>query len=63
MNIGAISSSMASANIQSQFGMKMLAKELNVDKEMGNEIVNMIDKASMERSVNPNIGSNFDVSL
>ena len=63
MDIGSISTALASSKINGQVGVAMLAKTLDTQKTEGDGIVKMIDAASMERSVYPNIGSNFDMSV
>ena len=44
-------------------GTLMLSKALDQQTTEGNGIVKMLDAAAMERSVNPAVGSNFDVSV
>lgn len=39
----------------------MLDKALDTNQELGQGLMKMIDSAAMERSVNPHIGSNFDM--
>ena len=63
MDIGALSTALASSQINSQFGVAMLSKTLDTQKTESQGLIEMIDSASMERSVNPNIGSNFDMSV
>ena len=41
----------------------ILAKALDTGRDMGQDMVQMIDAAAMERSVNPAIGGNIDVSV
>lgn len=63
MNIEGLSMNLAVGKVQSQVGMKVLSKALDTEEQMGQGIVNMIDAAAMERSVNPAVGGNFDVKL
>ncbi len=67
MSIGAINTSVALAAVnQGQMGdvgVAMLSKALDQQSAEGAGIVKMIDSAAMERSVNPNVGGNFDVSV
>lgn len=56
--IPALSVQMASAKVQSQAGTAMLAKTLDTAKTGGDSLVKM-----MERSVNPSVGGNVDISL
>ena len=41
----------------------VLAKALDTGRDMGQEMVEMLDSAAMERSVNPAVGGNIDVSV
>lgn len=41
----------------------ILAKALDITQGYGQGIVEMLDSAAMERSVNPSVGSNIDISL
>lgn len=63
MDIAGLSMSMAQTNLQTDVGIAMLSKTMDLADTTGAAIVNMIDSASMERSVNPHIGSNFDMSV
>ncbi len=67
MSIGAINTSVTLAAVnQGQMGdvgVAMLSKALDQQSAEGAGIVKMIDSAAMERSVNPNVGGNFDVSV
>lgn len=45
------------------FSIKMLDKAMDTNEAIGQGIVEMIDSAAMERSVNPAVGSNFDMSV
>lgn len=44
-------------------GTAVLSKSMDEQKIEGAGILKMIDAASMENSVNPHIGGNFDVSV
>ncbi len=70
MNVGGISGSIAMASMinaqgtsMSQVGTALLSKALEEQENTGEGIVKMINAADMERSVNPNIGGNFDMSV
>ncbi len=60
MDIAAVSMALSSARLNSEVGVAVLSKAMDSNESMGEGIVSMIDKQSMEHSVNPNIGSNFD---
>ncbi|MBO4988161.1 MAG: YjfB family protein [Lachnospiraceae bacterium] len=61
MDIASISMAMAQTNTLSKIGVAVLDKAMEVNEVAGQGIVNMIDAAAMERSVNPSVGGNFDM--
>lgn len=61
MDIAKLSMSMSSIQTNSAFGVAMLSKSLDAASATGDQIINMIDASAMERSVNPAVGSNFDM--
>lgn len=61
MDIAAISMAMAQTNSLSQVGVAVLDNAMEANEIAGQGIVNMIDAAALERSVNPAVGSNFDM--
>lgn len=61
MDIAGVSTALSNASLNSKIGTAVLAKALDTEEALGNGIVEMIDAAAMERSVNPHIGSNFDM--
>ena len=63
MDIAALSMAMAQNKIMESFGVEMLSKTLDTQEQIGNEVVQMIDSAAMERSINPAIGGNIDISI
>ncbi|MCR4651456.1 MAG: YjfB family protein [Lachnospiraceae bacterium] len=63
MDIAGLSMSMARQNSLSEVGTAVLAKTLDTVEANGAGIVKMIDAAAMERSVNPSVGSNFDMVI
>ena len=63
MDIAALSMAMAQNKIMASFGVKMLSKTLDTQEQIGNEVVQMIDSAAMERSINPAVGGNIDISI
>lgn len=62
MNIPELSTAMANVNLQNQVGVAVLSKALDSTEQSGSSLINMMDR-SMELSVNPNIGSNFDMYI
>lgn len=61
MDIAGLSMSMSAAKVNTSFGVAMLSKSLDAASVAGDQITNMIDAAAMERSVNPSVGTNFDM--
>ena len=63
MDIAALSMAMSQNKIMSDVGTAVLSKAIDTGEQMGQSIVNMIDRSAMEVSVNPAVGSNFDMSV
>lgn len=63
MDIAGLSMTMATNNVQSQVSTAVLSKSMDSLEQMGQGLVEMIDVAAMERSVNPGVGANFDLRV
>ncbi len=63
MDIAGLGMAMSTANLTNDFGVAMLSKSLDTTQDIGEGLVEMIDKAAMERSVNPSVGGNFDFTV
>lgn len=61
MDIPGLSMAMSQMNLMQQVGVSVLSNQLDYAEKTGNTISQMIDSAGMERSVNPSVGSNFDM--
>ena len=61
MDITSLSMAMAQSSSLTKIGSALLSEAMDTNEMLGQGIVNMIDAAAMERSVNPHIGSNFDM--
>lgn len=61
MDIAGVSSALSNVSLQSKVSIAVLDKAMDTNKALGEGIVEMIDSAAMERSVNPHVGSNFDM--
>lgn len=59
--IGSTSMALTGSDSLSKVDIAMLSKALDANEVAGNGLLNMIDSAAMERSVNPSVGSNFDM--
>lgn len=62
MNIPELSTALANVNIQNQVGIAVLSKAMDSGEQTGASLIQMMDR-SMELSVNPNVGSNFDMCI
>lgn len=63
MDIAGLSMAMSTAKTNDSYGVAMLAKTLDQAEVTGSQVVDMMDAAAMERSVNPHIGGNFDMTV
>lgn len=63
MDITSLATTMSSIDLQGKVGTSVLSKSLDMNEVLGAELVQLIDSAAMERSVNPAVGSNFDVRV
>lgn len=63
MDIAGVSMALANISTKSEVGTAVLSKAMDANEELGAGLVQMIDSAAMERSVNPNVGANFDMSI
>lgn len=63
MDIASASMALSQVDCCTKVGTAMLDKTLETNEQLGDSLVQMIDSAQMELSVNPYIGSNFDVRI
>ena len=61
MDIASISMAMSHSAALTKVGTAVLSNAMDTNEALGQGLVEMIDAAAMERSVNPHIGSNFDM--
>ena len=61
MDIAGVSMALSNAKIANSVGTAVLGKTMDLNETMGQGLINMIDQASMERCVNPSVGSRFDM--
>lgn len=60
MNIPELSTALSGVKLMNQVGTAVLSKALDNSEAAGESLINMMDR-SMELSVNPAVGSNFDM--
>lgn len=63
MDVAALSMSLAQVDLGSKIGTAVLDKAMETNEELGAGLVQMIDAAAMERSVNAAVGGNFDIRI
>ncbi len=63
MDIAGVSMTLSNISIMSQVSTAVLEKALDTNEQLGAGMVEMMDAAAMELSVNPNIGANFDMRI
>lgn len=63
MDIASVSMALANISTQTQVSTAVLDKALQTNEDLGAGMVQMIDAAAMERSVNPHIGGNIDMRI
>ncbi len=63
MDIAGVSVALANVSLQSQVSVAVLDKAMDANEALSAGVVQMLDAAAMELSVNPNIGANFDVKI
>lgn len=55
--------SLNDTKIKNDIGIAVLAKHMDTEKQIGAALIEMIDRSTMENSVNPKLGGNIDISL
>jgi len=63
MDIAALSMAMAQNDIGTKVGIAILDKNMETAESQGAQIVQMIDSAAIQRSVQPHLGGNIDISV
>lgn len=63
MDVARLAMSMSQADLLQKVGIAVLDKQLDMSREVGAELMEIMDSAAMELSVNPAVGANFDVRI
>jgi len=63
MDIAGVSMALSRVSDQSQIGTAVLKKAMDTNQSLGEGMVQMLDAAAMERSVNPDVGGNIDIRI
>lgn len=63
LDIAGLSMGISQAQVSTDIGMAMLAKNLDMMETVGAGAVDLISRSTMENSVNPNLGGNIDIMV
>lgn len=63
MDIAGVSMALSNISVMDRVGTAVLGKAMETNEELAAGIVEMMDAAAMELSVNPNVGANFDMRI
>ncbi|MBQ7766432.1 MAG: YjfB family protein [Lachnospiraceae bacterium] len=63
MDIAGLSMAMAQNDLGTKIGIAVLDKNMETAETQGAQIVQMIDSAAIQRSVQPHLGVNIDISI
>lgn len=63
MDIEGLSTALAQTDLLQKVGIAVLDKQLDMSRQVGAELMEIMDSAAMELSVNPAVGSNFDMQI
>ncbi|MBO4782989.1 MAG: YjfB family protein [Lachnospiraceae bacterium] len=60
---GVLTVTLSDAKTRNDIGMAVLAKQMDTEEQAGVAMIDMMNKSFMEKSVNPKVGSNIDISI
>lgn len=63
MDIAGLSMNLSAVSTMSKVSTAVLSQAMDTNEALGQGLVEMIDAAAMERSVNPAVGANFDMRI
>lgn len=63
MDVAGVSMALSQAELSTNVSIAMLSKALDLNSTLGQGLVEIMDSAAMELSVNPAIGSNIDIRI
>lgn len=63
MDIAGLSMNLSAVSTMSKVSTAVLSQAIDTNEALGQGLVEMIDAAAMERSVNPAVGANFDMRI
>ncbi|MDE6926574.1 MAG: YjfB family protein [Acetatifactor sp.] len=63
MDIAGLAMNLSTVSTMSKVSTAVLSKALDTNEALGEGLVQMLDAAAMERSINPEVGGNIDISI
>ena len=60
---GVLTVTLSDAKTRNDIGMAVLAKQMDTEEQAGAAMIDMMNKSFMEKSVNPKVGGNIDISI
>lgn len=63
MDIAGVSMALSNVSEMDRIGTAVLSKAMETNEELAAGIMEMMDAAAMELSVNPYVGANFDMRI
>lgn len=60
---GVLTVTLSDVKTRNDIGMAVLAKQMNTEEQAGAAMIDMMNKSFMEKSINPKVGSNIDISI
>lgn len=63
MGIEGLTVDLSQAGTMNKIATAVMAKSLDMVEQTGASMIDMMERSMMERSVNPNLGGNFDVMV
>ncbi|MBR6474307.1 MAG: YjfB family protein [Lachnospiraceae bacterium] len=60
---GVLTVTLSDAKTRNDIGMAVLAKQMDTEEQAGVAMIDMMNKSFMEKSVNPKVGGNIDISI
>ena len=60
---GVLTVTLSDAKTRNDIGMAVLAKQMDTEEQAGVAMIVMMNKSFMEKSVNPKVGGNIDISI
>lgn len=63
MDIAGLSTALSNISLQSQVSIAVLDRAMDSEEALGKGVVEMMNAAAMELSVNPGVGANVDIRI